>query len=112
LLQLQKEFDGLDVDHDGFISPEDLVIASKAPSGAILPGVNATLGCELSLEEAEQILNEVDTTRTGRISFEQVSWVGRGGGWVWEVKGEGGVGRGKERVGLGGEGAGGYFCVF
>lgn len=33
-----REFEGLDVDHDGYITPQDLVMASKAPEGAILPG--------------------------------------------------------------------------
>ena len=73
------------------------MIASKAPSGAILPGVDATLGCELTLEEAEQILNEVDITKKGRISFEQVGGCG-GGVAPKEGRGRKGMRRGERGV--------------
>lgn len=123
---IEREFEELDVDHDGFITPADLVAASRAgtlstptsrktpsPStrsssaggsrGVISPTgcsvasdmqaineedvaavmhevVHEVLGSELTLAEAEKMVEEVDHEHTGKISLQEFTdmVIGRG----------------------------------
>lgn len=101
--QIEREFAELDMDHDGFITPADLVAASKAAAesqnqgrrsfqlmrstspaptlgtgevnmAAILHDmVQEVLGAELTTAEAEEMLDEIDDEHKGKISLQEVS---------------------------------------
>lgn len=90
---LEREFEELDVDHDGFITAEDLVAASRsAPSNsnnaaaagtgsgaegdetmsaALHKVVHEVLGDDLTLAEAKQMLAEVDARNAGKLSLSE-----------------------------------------